>query len=154
MSFARKPYDDCAFDTYKKTTTGPYQYMMFKQKYENVLLNDSAPHHCSSNGRVCFTCSANNNSIKNDWSSIELRVDIESDLKQSRLLSHCPAQKKLPCEFVSSSDLSVKKMSPYENNYGVDFCNSPAIVNPRICERHINPSNVWKFDPNLQLLEK
>jgi hypothetical protein len=135
-------YDDCNYDNYKYTTYRPLEYVLYNGKYE--ILN-------SCEKKDCLYCKFNiNANIKNNWSSIGERTDLESHLKlQSFYSSKCYQNKMMPCKNLDKykNDKNViYKMSGAEKKYGKEFCKvNPVVVNPYLAEREIVPSNMKKY---------
>lgn len=149
--FTRTQYDDCYFNTYSTTTSAPLGYSLYAGKFEHD--NSKSKTFCDRN--YCDKCDDNNSAtIPNNWDSVPLRTDIESDLSgRSRILSKCPTQKYLPCGLKKYEDLGAKKPLEFEKQFGTDFCGVGSVTNPWLCERNINPTNLKQYDPSI-LLEK
>lgn len=76
----------------------------------------------------CTTCDINKDAMTNTFDNIDYRISIENELNgQTRLLSGGDANKHRPA-FIDGKSLESKR-----------------IVEPRLCERTIAPTNMKKF---------
>jgi hypothetical protein len=91
MSYNRLIYDNCAYTTEIKESTGPLEYFLYKGKYENT--------------KKCPT---------NDYSNIievEDRADVENELfGLNRTNTKCPTGKFDPVADFKNPDLSPNKL--------------------------------------------
>ena len=79
-------YDNCTYLEKLKTSTTPLKYNFFNKKFENdysnvcsSIINDNDPYSINKSS-FCMSCKPNGE-IKNNFSSISKRVDLESSLK-------------------------------------------------------------------------
>ena len=125
-------YDQCTFDQNLKQTTDPCRYQLLNDKFENVnmTIKDGPCQTKSAQKLNCRPCDANKKAnIEAKWSSIGLRTDIESDLLTiNRPNTRCANLKYHPC----GPGCNVK--------YCDKKCPDHKVVNTKICERDICPS--------------
>ena len=114
MSANRKLYDTCQLSNKIKQSVEPTdKYNLLIDKFENELNSD----HCKKNL---------NAEIKNTYSDIGKRTDIENDLYVLNKFTNCIDDK-----FKGCSNSESKK------------CNIGIVANPYICERDITPTNMF-----------
>ncbi len=126
-------YDQCTIDQNLISTTEPCRYSLLVDKYENNSMTiKNGP--CRGDLKKKFNCDPCNinqtANIEARWSSIGQRTDIESDLLAiNRPNSRCVGLKYHPCGRNCKGKNCVKK------------CGTPVLVNTRICDRMIVPTN-------------
>lgn len=127
-------YDQCTFDQNLKQTTNPCRYQLLNDKFENVNMTiKNGPCQSKAAQKLnCSKCDTNSKAnIEARWSSIGLRTDIESDLWAiNRATSRCVDNKYHPC----GPGCDGKK------KYCEKKCPNHVVVNVKICERDIVPS--------------
>lgn len=128
----RSKFDECDFKQASAASMGQRHYAMFNGMYENPN-NTKTVYPCSHGGvfagAQCRACQHNKDAtIDNDFSSIEVRTDIESDLRIMRKsLGRCMANKYLPCPLDEKA------------------CTKHVVVNPILCDRDIVPTNMVRY---------
>jgi len=127
---ARFLYDQCTFDQNLVSSTEPCRYDLLVDKYENENMTiKNSP--CKNSKIGCKPCDSNNKAnIEAKWKTIGLRTDIESDLWAiNRPNTRCANLKYLQCGSGCNTKYCEKK------------CPNHIVVNTRICDRHIVPTN-------------
>ena len=118
-------------------------YDFFTNKYENFPKSQIVS-TCDGKFLVaeCTTCNANEGSFTNTLDNLEYRITVENDLLgKTRLLSDCDATKYSP---YYAKDPDAK--DPYK-----------VILQPRLCERQIVPTNMKPFTspfPNTEAFKR
>jgi hypothetical protein len=129
---ARFLYDQCTFDQNLKTTTEPCRYQLMGDKFENQNMTiKNGP--CKDKTNVgCKKCDTNGvANIEAQWNTIGLRTDIESDL----LIINRPNTRCVNLKYHQCGPTCNKK-------YCSKKCPDYVVVNTRICDRHIVPTNL------------
>jgi hypothetical protein len=126
-------YDQCTIDQNLKSSTDPCRYQLMLDKFENINMTiKNGPCQGDINKKMkCDPC--NDNRIANieaKWDTIGLRTEIESDLWAiNRPNTRCVDLKYHPC-------------GPGCNKqYCSKTCPNHVIVNTRLCDRNIVPTN-------------
>jgi len=116
--FNRTLYDDCAFKQRTMTSVEPLFYELYGGKFENGL-----------------TCKKNNGAVvANNWTTIGLRTDVESELQYRTIpLTKCATQKYIACAYTGNNG---KKSNAYTG------CKNNVVITPFLCDRDIVPTNM------------
>lgn len=125
-------YDQCTFDQNLRSSTEPCRYQLVVDKFENNNMGiQKDPCIKGPTNYSCKTCDINSTAnIESTWDTIGIRTDIESDLLVLNLPnSRCVDIKYHPCGNLCNKPNCVKK------------CPNPIIVNTRVCDRNIVPTN-------------
>jgi hypothetical protein len=125
-------YDQCTFDQNLKSSTEPCRYQLLGDKFENNNMTiKNGPCQGDLKKLGCAPCTTNASAnIEAQWKSIGLRTDIESDLLTiNRPNTRCGDLKYHPCGASCNKKYCTKK------------CPRHVVVNTRICDRNIVPTN-------------
>ena len=128
-------YDQCTFDQNLKTSTEPCRYQLLNDKFENNNMEIGKDPCIKNNVQFgCKPCDYNNiANIDAKWKTIGLRTDIESELwVLNRPNSRCVEYKYSKCNGNSKCN---------NNKCDNNKCKNYIILNTRICDRNIVPTN-------------
>lgn len=129
---ARFLYDQCTFDQNLISSTEPCRYQLLGDKFEhNQMTIKNGPCMGDLQKIGCIYCDTNNKAnLEAKWVTIGIRTDIESDLLAiNRPNTRCVDLKYHPCGPNCTKKYCAKK------------CPNWVVVNTRVCDRHIVPTN-------------
>jgi hypothetical protein len=116
--FNRTMYDECAFKQRTMTSVEPLFYELYGGKFEHKV-----------------TCNKNEGAkVANNWSTIGLRTDVESELQFRTLpLTKCATEKYIACKYTGNNG---KKSNSYTG------CKNNVVITPVLCDRDVVPTNM------------
>ena len=127
--------DSCSIAQYTKTSCAPADYSLFLDYHVNPNLKSAKDIPCASSAKTigCAPCNENANAVIEIGPHTFVQLaDIEDNLRGTkRNLTKCANSLYASCELAPNAPGRIQ-----------GECNNSVIVNPRLCERSIVPTNL------------